>query len=896
MVGAIEGVRTHSTEASPFVFYMKKFSVENNAHLIGRIAKVSTRTPYKILLLLRQVSKEFASSPEFTKVVALHSVFMITVYSQHIFMRSLFLTHFDALSFHWEVPNSKRFLDFMSARQEVNAPALKHVAFYLQESICPTLLNMPDEQFAAYFGELDSCALPSMIAENSAFHDFINQLGMRFHLQSQMKKLIVTPFIAQIVDEDLQKVLSSVQDIDFWLIGLDPAAIVRILTLYQGKALKRLYFNVPMQVAQKSLTEEEQKRLFGELKELTITSYILPEKESSTFKKCLMSQSLVDVEIKGASDFLSSFSDQEMREIFHVVKILRIERIAPVDLMRVLSSSLSLRELYVPLRSLLASVPLFPDQSLQSMFQNMRVLYFDLERGQPVDMVIKLLGFMPHLREVSLMMTAEFSAKIMMMSCQEMERLFGKIRRLHLYNLGMSEAAFVRIMKYAVNIDHLNVINNRELNETLVRNRSPQVLRDIFGRLRVLTYEHSDFLENAEALCQFVEAACCLESLSFKGRGIVGMTEADLEGLSEEALLRLARLAEPLAQCLPPEIVGYLLNYLPGILPDVVFLQNEAVNFIRDEHMGRVIDGVQMFESDSDAKQDILIYRLLKSTSSFEKFDADHVENVSALFDNLSVKEFQRGFSSLCSFNLKEKFISERALRKLFTHCTTLTELRLAQCSTLNDVVLAIDEKVLERAFANLTLLDVSGAVQDIGAITKILKATRNLQSLNLNQCWSILEVNAALSDEEFRVVFGQLRELDVSETRISEEFIIRLFKVAQSLERLNWDKCLIAERVKNDALDEQALSRPLAYLSIFSIATYSSIIERVLRRMESIETLVVGGDVLDLMKRQTDDQLKEIFGKMKVLIIKGKLKSRKQIARLSNCCPDLKIKIETVE
>lgn len=175
-------------------------------------------------------------------------------------------------------------------------------------------------------------------------------------------------------------------------------------------------------------------------------------------------------------------------------------------------------------------------------------------------------------------------------------------------------------------------------------------------------------------------------------------------------------------------------------------------------------------------------------------------------------------------------------------------------------------------------------------------KAVKNLESLNLNECYSFANVIKALSDQDFRDAFGRLSFMNLERVTMDEQFLIRLLTTATSLNRLGLGGSSIFPNEGGPLLENLDLSNRLTFLSVYNTSIRIVFFERLLRCSPLIRTFIGAEDMLDYINSKKMKELSEIFGKIRHIVIKDENVSSEKLECLRASCPDAWINHASVE
>lgn len=234
---------------------------------------------------------------------------------------------------------------------------------------------------------------------------------------------------------------------------------------------------------------------------------------------------------------------------------------------------------------------------------------------------------------------------------------------------------------------------------------------------------------------------------------------------------------------------------------------------------------------------------------------------------------FQQNLNSLQVRTSNQE--SSEFLTDLLRNCPSLKTLDL---STQNDFVTWIEQMNAEdchRIFHSVEKLDLSYRRSTMfdetlpsHVLKTVLKSCTSLKSLVLEGCRSISRVISELSGDEINQIFGQLNELYLSGTNITSEALVSILSSNPPLRHLSLAGC----RDLPEFSSNEPVLKDLEFLDLIGVSTEGNQLCSLLASCQNLKELFLAGcyDSLKMISSFTPEQLKTIFGQVRVLSLTG--------------------------
>ena len=138
------------------------------------------------------------------------------------------------------------------------------------------------------------------------------------------------------------------------------------------------------------------------------------------------------------------------------------------------------------------------------------------------------------------------------------------------------------------------------------------------------------------------------------------------------------------------------------------------------------------------------------------------------------------------NFIFPPKSCTVSAFKTLLQKNAEIKSLHLWSCKDFTKVVIALEDDELHRLFVNCEELSLNGTDISAWALKKLLPHLTNVKRLDLSGCHAISRVVFSCTDDELRDLFGNFIELDLTNARISADFLKRLLPWLTKVETLD--------------------------------------------------------------------------------------------------------------
>lgn len=147
-------------------------------------------------------------------------------------------------------------------------------------------------------------------------------------------------------------------------------------------------------------------------------------------------------------------------------------------------------------------------------------------------------------------------------------------------------------------------------------------------------------------------------------------------------------------------------------------------------------------------------------------------------------------FKQLDSLQVSLSTSDYNSLSMVLPYCESLRKLDLKGYTGINFMILGLSQERLEKIFHKVEVLNLSETGITAVVLCRLLVSCAPLISLNLHKCTSISNAMNQMTDEQVKQVFGQIEDLDLGETLIKAEALLRIAGSKPPLRALSLYEC----------------------------------------------------------------------------------------------------------